>query len=101
MGDNLKQKLTKLIKLADNITNTADEPIPLKQKCVELKSKTNKLSTLLRQAATVSSELYLQRPMRPIIEQTEHVLNKTLLLVLRCHPKNIHKLLTIIPAGIF
>ncbi|GAU13110.1 hypothetical protein TSUD_174100 [Trifolium subterraneum] len=102
MGDNLKQKLTNLIKLADNITNTADAPIPLKQECGELKSKTEELSALLPQVATVSSELYLQRPMRQILEQTEHVLNETLSLVIKCHPKNIKKtVFTIIPIAIF
>ncbi|GAU13108.1 hypothetical protein TSUD_174080 [Trifolium subterraneum] len=101
MGDNLRQKLTKLINLADNITNTVDAPIPFKQECEEFKSKTKELSTLLRQAATVSSELYLQRPMWPIIEQTEHVLNKTLSLVIKCHPNNIQRLFNIIPSSVF
>jgi len=89
MGDNLKQKLAKSIELADQVTNTPDEQISFKQECEELKSKTKKLSALLRQAATTSSELYMQRPMQQILEKTEHVLNKTLSLVLKCRTDTI------------
>ncbi|KEH16681.1 hypothetical protein MtrunA17_Chr7g0231001 [Medicago truncatula] len=96
MGDNLKQKL------ADEVNNTPDEPIPSKQYCGELKSKAKKLSALLRQAAPASSELYMQRPMWPILEQTEHILNETLSLILKFHPNHIKKLIfTIISIDAF
>jgi len=102
MGDNLKQKLAKLIELADEVNNTPDEPIRSKQYCGELKSKAKKLSALLRQAAQASSELYMQRPMWSILEQTEHILNETLSLILKCHPNNFKKwIFTIISVDAF
>jgi hypothetical protein len=91
MADNLNQKLAKSIELADRVTDTAEETIPFKQECGEIKSKTKNLSVLLRKAATTTSELYLQRPMWLIIEQTEQVLNEALSLVLKCRPKTIKK----------
>ncbi|KEH16934.1 hypothetical protein MtrunA17_Chr7g0228791 [Medicago truncatula] len=102
MGDNLKQKLAKSIELADEVNNTPDVPIPFKQYCGELKSKAKKLSDLLRLAAPTSSELYMQRPMWLILEQTEHILNETLSLILKCRPNNIKKrIFTIISIDAF
>ncbi|WJX81324.1 hypothetical protein P8452_64222 [Trifolium repens] len=88
MADNLNQKLAKSIELADRLLTL---PIPFNQECGEIKSKTKNLSALLRKASTVTSKLYLQRLMWLIIEQTEHVLNKALSLVLKCRPKTIKK----------
>ncbi|CAL5191692.1 unnamed protein product [Lathyrus oleraceus] len=91
-SDTLKQKLAETIELADKVTTTLDElNIPFKQECGDLKSKTIKLSSLLRQASAATSELYLQRPMWSIVPQTEHVLYEALLLVMKCHPDNIKK----------
>lgn len=59
MVDNLKQKLTKSVELADKVTNTPDEQISFKQECGEQKSETKKLSALIWHAATMSSELYI------------------------------------------
>ncbi|KAK7406821.1 hypothetical protein VNO78_08454 [Psophocarpus tetragonolobus] len=83
MGDIVKQILAKPIQLADQVTKAADEASSFKQECGELKSKTDKLAALLRQAARASSDLY-ERPTRRIIEEMEHVLDKALALALKC-----------------
>ncbi|KEH16932.1 putative armadillo-like helical protein [Medicago truncatula] len=102
MGDNLKQKLAKSIELADKVTSTPNEQISFKQECGELKYKTKKICALLQQAATTSSELYMQRPMQQILKKTEHVLNKTLSLVLKCRTDTIRKrVFNIIPKATF
>ncbi|CAK8540514.1 unnamed protein product [Lathyrus sativus] len=101
-SNTLKQKLAETIELADKVTNTHEPTIPFKQEFGELKSKTIKLSSLLRQASAAASELYMQRPMWSIVQQTEHVLYKALLLVIKCRPDNIKKrIFTIIPVSAF
>ncbi|PNY02053.1 vacuolar protein, partial [Trifolium pratense] len=101
MGDIVKQILTKPIQLADQVTKAADEASSFKQECNELKSKTEKLAGLLRQAARASSDLY-ERPTKRIIEETEQVLDKSLSLVLKCRANGIMKrVFTIIPAAAF
>ncbi|KAE8697306.1 hypothetical protein F3Y22_tig00110621pilonHSYRG00053 [Hibiscus syriacus] len=101
MADIVKQILAKPIQLADQITKAADEASSFKQECAELKSKTEKLAGLLRQAARASSDLYV-RPTRRIIDDTEQVLDKALSLVLKCRANGIMKrVLTIIPAAAF
>lgn len=85
MGENndlVKQKLAKLIQLADKVAKAAEEAIPLKQECGDIKSKVEKLSDLLRQAAMITYELY-ERPSLRIFKQTEQVLNKALSLLLK------------------
>ncbi|KAF2306235.1 hypothetical protein GH714_015920 [Hevea brasiliensis] len=79
MADLVKQILAKPIQLADQVIKAADEASAFKQECAELKSKTEKLAALLRQAARASSDLY-ERPTRRIIEDTEQVLDKALAL---------------------
>ncbi|XP_010268659.1 PREDICTED: uncharacterized protein LOC104605548 [Nelumbo nucifera] len=101
MADIVKQILTRPIQLADQVTKTADDAQSFKQECAELKSKTEKLATLLRQAARASSDLY-ERPTRRIIDDTEQVLDKALVLVTKCRANGIMKrLFTIIPATAF
>ncbi|KAJ7953129.1 Armadillo repeat only [Quillaja saponaria] len=102
MADIVKQILAKPIQLADQVIKAADEAsVSFKQECVELKSKTEKLAGLLRQAARASSDLY-ERPTRRIIDDTEQVLDKALSLVLKCRANGLMKrVFTIIPAAAF
>lgn len=98
----MKQILAKPIQLADQVIKSADEASSsFKQDCAELKSKTEKLAGLLRQAARASSELY-ERPTRRIIDDTDQVLEKALVLVQKCKAHGIVKrVFTIIPAAAF
>ncbi|GMI76968.1 armadillo repeat only 2 [Hibiscus trionum] len=101
MAEIVKQILAKPIQLADQVTKAADEASSFKQECAELKSKTEKLVALLRQAARASSDLY-ERPTRRIIDDTEQVLDKALSLVLKCRANGLMKrVFTIIPAAAF
>ncbi|GAV71823.1 hypothetical protein CFOL_v3_15312 [Cephalotus follicularis] len=101
MADLVKQILAKPIQLADQVTKAADEASSFKQDCADLKSKTEKLAALLRQAARASSDLY-ERPTRRIIDEAEQVLDKALSLVLKCRANGLMKrLFTIIPAAAF
>ncbi|TKY70343.1 Importin subunit alpha-1 [Spatholobus suberectus] len=101
MGDIVKQILAKPIQLADQVTKAADEATSFKQECGELKSKTEKLAALLRQAARASSDLY-ERPTRRIIEETEQVLDKALSLVLKCRGNGLMKrVFTLNPGAAF
>lgn len=100
MADIVKQILAKPIQLADHITKTADYAASFKQDCAEIKAKTEKLATLLRQAARASNELY-ERPTRRIIDDTEQVLDKILTLILKCRANGLRRVFTIIPAGSF
>ncbi|KAL5986016.1 hypothetical protein ACLOJK_028006 [Asimina triloba] len=101
MADIVKQILAKPIQLADQITKSADDAQTFKQECAELKSKTEKLAALLRQAARASSDLY-ERPTRRIIDDTEQVLDKALALVIKCRANGLVKrVFTIIPAAAF
>ncbi|KAI3920593.1 hypothetical protein MKW92_020534 [Papaver armeniacum] len=83
MADIVKQILAKPIQLADQVSKLAEDPHSFKQECSELKSKTEKLAALLRQAARASSDLY-ERPTRRIIDDTEQVLDKALAVVTKC-----------------
>ncbi|OMO92827.1 Armadillo [Corchorus olitorius] len=101
MAGIVKQILQTPIQLADQVTKSADEAQSFKQDCQELKSKTEKLATLLRQAARASNDLY-ERPTRRIIDDTEQVLEKALVLVIKCRANGLMKrLFTIIPAAAF
>ncbi|CAI0557760.1 unnamed protein product [Linum tenue] len=101
MADIVKEILARPIQLADHVTKAADEAQSFKQDCQELKSKTEKLATLLRQAARASNDLY-ERPTRRIIDDTEQVLDKALTLVIKCRATGIMKrMFTIIPAAAF
>ncbi|KAM5550022.1 hypothetical protein ABKV19_001126 [Rosa sericea] len=97
----VKEILARPIQLADQVTKAADEAQSFRQDCMELKSKTEKLAGLLRQAARASNDLY-ERPTRRIIDETEQVLEKALALVIKCRANGIMKrVFTIIPATAF
>ncbi|KAK9096186.1 hypothetical protein Sjap_021683 [Stephania japonica] len=101
MGDIVKEILVRPIQLADQVTKSAEEAQSSKQDCIEIKSKTEKLAGLLRQAARASSELY-ERPTRRIIKDTEQVLDKALTLVLKCRSSRlINRVFAIAPAAAF
>ncbi|KFK30235.1 hypothetical protein AALP_AA7G235100 [Arabis alpina] len=101
MGDFAKQILTRPIQLADQVVKAGDEATINKQECQEIKSKTEKLAALLRQAARASSDLY-ERPTRRILDDTENVLEKALTMVQRCRDDGyIMRLFNIIPAAAF
>ncbi|KAL1569728.1 hypothetical protein AAHA92_01169 [Salvia divinorum] len=101
MGDLVKQTLATPIQLTDQVTKAADEAATFKQECAELKSKTEKLAALLRQAARASNDLY-ERPTRRIVDETVQVLDKALSLVLKCRGNGLMKrVFTIIPAAAF
>ncbi|XP_006343365.1 uncharacterized protein [Solanum tuberosum] len=101
MADIVKQILAKPIQLADQVTKVADEANSFKQDCADIKSKTEKLAALLRQAARASNDLY-QRPTKRIIEDTEQVLEKALSIVSKCRANGLVKrVFTIIPAAAF
>ncbi|KAL7165533.1 hypothetical protein ACSBR2_041254 [Camellia fascicularis] len=101
MVDIVKQILAKPIQLADQVIKTTDEASSFKSECSELKSKTEKLVTLLRQAARASNDLY-ERPTRRIIDDTDQVLEKASALVHKCRAHGlIKRVFTIIPAAAF
>ncbi|XP_039000957.1 uncharacterized protein LOC120127016 [Hibiscus syriacus] len=101
MADMVKQILARPIQLADQVAKAADEASSFKQECLELKSKTEKLAGLFRQAARASSDLY-ERPTRHILDDTEQVLDKALSLVFKCRANGFMKrVFTIIPAAAF
>ncbi|XP_058767123.1 uncharacterized protein LOC131640749 [Vicia villosa] len=102
MADLVKQLLAKPIQLADQVSKAAEEgSSSFKQECLELKSKTEKLASLLRQAARSSSDLY-ERPTRRIIGDTEQVLEKALTLVLKCKVNGLMKrVFSIVPSAAF
>ncbi|KAG6571032.1 hypothetical protein SDJN03_29947, partial [Cucurbita argyrosperma subsp. sororia] len=60
MAGIVKEILARPIQLADQVTKNADCAQTFKQECIELKTKTEKLATLLRQAARPRQ----QRPLR-------------------------------------
>lgn len=102
MADMVKQLLAKSIQLADQISKAADEvSAPFKEQCLELKSKTEKLAGLLREAASTSSDLS-EGPARRIIGDAEQLLDKALTLVLKCRANGLMKrVFSIVPPAAF
>ncbi|XP_004233556.1 uncharacterized protein [Solanum lycopersicum] len=101
MADIVKQILAKPIQLADQVIQAADEAVLFNHECAELKSKTEKLIVLLRQAARASNELY-QRPMSRIIDDTEQALERAMSIVIKCCTQGLVKrVFTIIPSADF
>ncbi|TKY75481.1 Vacuolar protein 8 [Spatholobus suberectus] len=101
MSSIVKEILASPIQMADQVSKLAEEAQNFRQECLELKSKTEKLAGLLRQAARNSNDLY-ERPTRRIIDDTEQVLDKALVLVTKCRANGlIKRLFTIIPATAF
>lgn len=101
MADIVKQILARPIQLADQVTKSADDVHTFKQECANLKSKSERLAALLRQAARASSDLY-ERPTRRIIDDTEQVLEKALAIVTKCGGKGIiSRLFPMVPINVF
>ncbi|CAH1420367.1 unnamed protein product [Lactuca virosa] len=98
MADIVKQIIARPIQLADQIVKEADFACSFKQDCADIKSRTEKLGVLLRQAARSSNDLY-ERPTRRIIDNTEQILDKTLQLVFKCRANGLQRVFTIIPAA--
>ncbi|KAL5126675.1 hypothetical protein HKD37_14G039243 [Glycine soja] len=61
MSSIVKEILASPIQMADQVSKLAEEAQNFRQECLELKSKTEKLAGLLRQAARNSNDLY-ERP---------------------------------------
>lgn len=101
MSSIVKEILASPIQMADQVSKMAEEAQNFRQECLEVKSKTEKLAGLLRQAARNSNDLY-ERPTRRIIDDTEQVLDKALVLITKCRANGlIKRLFTIIPATAF
>ncbi|XP_009761410.1 uncharacterized protein [Nicotiana sylvestris] len=100
MADIVKQILARPIQLADHITKAAVDVNNFEQDCLDIKTKTEKLAALLRQAARSSNDLY-ERPTRRIIDDTEQVLDKALTLIFKCRANGLRRVFTIIPAAAF
>ncbi|KAK9677562.1 hypothetical protein RND81_11G152000 [Saponaria officinalis] len=101
MGEIVKQILTRPVQLADQVSKAAEEANQFRPECLELQSKTKKLADLIRQAARASNDLY-ERPTRRIIDETEQVLEKALVLVDKCRTRSFFKrVFTIIPNAAF
>ncbi|KAL1362110.1 hypothetical protein HN51_010391 [Arachis hypogaea] len=93
----VKEILASPIQMADTVSKMAEEAQNFRSDCLDIKAKTDKLAALLRQAARNSNDLY-ERPTRRIIEDTEQVLDKALILVDKCRANTfIKRLFTIIP----
>ncbi|OIW11048.1 hypothetical protein TanjilG_22855 [Lupinus angustifolius] len=82
----MKQFMVKTIHLADQVCKAADEATFFKQNCLQLKSNTDKLASLLHTAARATSDLYE----RPILD-THKVLDKALSLVLKSRTNGLFK----------
>ena len=102
MGEtSLKHILTRSIKLADQITKASNEVIHFKSECLELQTKTIKLGELIRQAARASNNLY-EKPTRRIINDTQQVLEKALILINKCKTRSLFKrIFTLVPNSAF
>ncbi|WOL09695.1 hypothetical protein Cni_G18448 [Canna indica] len=99
MADGTKQFLAKPIQLADQVSKMAVDAQTNKHECLELKSRSDKLAGILRQAARI--DLY-ERPARRIMDDTEQVLAKALTLVEKCrHSGLVHRVFSIIPSAAF
>ncbi|XP_004974142.1 uncharacterized protein LOC101786384 [Setaria italica] len=97
--DDLRASLARPIQLAEQLIKWADEAQACRSECQNLKSRIERVTTLLRQAAR--AELY-ERPARRILEDTVRALDKAAALLERCCCGGLlRRVLTIIPAGSF
>ncbi|OEL28956.1 hypothetical protein BAE44_0010025 [Dichanthelium oligosanthes] len=97
--DDLRASLARPIQLAEQLIKWADEAQACRNECQDLKSRIERLSTLLRQAAR--ADLY-ERPARRILGDTDRALDKAAALLDRCCGRGLlRRVLTIIPAGSF
>ncbi|KMZ64126.1 Armadillo repeat only 2 protein [Zostera marina] len=98
--DMVGKNLTRPIQLADQVAKFSEEAEISKQECNELKSKTEALATLLRQAAR-ASDLY-EKPTIRILQEIDQVLDKALSFVSKCRDRGlITRVFTIVPAATF
>jgi hypothetical protein len=101
MSSIVKEILASPIQMTDQVAKMAEDVQNFRTECHDIKFKSEKLAGLLRQAARNSNDLY-ERPTRRIIDDTEQVLDKALVLVTKCRANSlIKRLFTIIPAGAF
>lgn len=101
MAEVIKQTLVSLIQLADEASKLAKEAHSFKQECLEVKIRTDKLASLLRQAAQAAGVLY-ERPTGRIAEEINQTLEKALLLLTRCgRNAMLKRLFTITSAAAF
>ncbi|KAL6858673.1 hypothetical protein ACP4OV_017675 [Aristida adscensionis] len=97
--DDLKASIARPIQLAEQVIKWAEEAQTCRQECQDLKTKVERLSTLLRQAAR--ADLY-ERPARRILEDTGKALDKAAALLDRCRGGGlVSRVFSIIPAGSF
>ncbi|KAI3795525.1 hypothetical protein L1987_38180 [Smallanthus sonchifolius] len=99
MSDIVKQIIARPIQLADQVVKASEYVCSFKQDCAEIKAKTEKLATLLRQVARVSNDLY-ERPTRRIVNETEQTLEKALHLVYKCSRNGLRRVFKIIPNAV-
>ncbi|KAK9051927.1 hypothetical protein SSX86_028555 [Deinandra increscens subsp. villosa] len=99
MSDIVKQIIAKPIQLADQVIKASQYACSFKQDCADIKTKTEKLATLLRQVARVSNDLY-ERPTRRIVNETEQALEKALHLIYKCSRNGLRRVFKIIPSAV-
>lgn len=99
MSDIVKQIIARPIQLADQVIKASQYVCSFKQDCADIKTKTEKLATLLRQVARVNNDLY-ERPTRRIIDETEHALEKALHLLYKCSRNGLRRVFKIIPNAV-
>ncbi|CAO2190385.1 unnamed protein product [Urochloa humidicola] len=102
--DDLRASLARPIQVAELLIKWADEARACRSECQDLRSRIERLSTLLRQAAR--ADLY-ERPARRILADTELALHKAASLLARCCYGRgrgralLHRAFTVIPARSF
>eukprot|EP00249_Psilotum_nudum_P024334 c29159_g1_i1 orf=135-2120(+) len=102
MEKQIEEILTVPIVLTEILRRTLDEAGSYRQECAELKKQADKLATLLRAVARVSSDasgrLY-KRPTRRIMQDLEKSVNKALMLVKKCKKNGCFKRVFTITSG--
>ncbi|WVZ58083.1 hypothetical protein U9M48_008391 [Paspalum notatum var. saurae] len=101
MGEGVKAMLARPIQLADEVAKQCAAARSFRAECAELKSRADKLATLLRQAAR-APDLY-DRPAARIMAGATQALSRASALAARCargHPR-LRSLFTLSPAAGF
>ncbi|CAO2164947.1 unnamed protein product [Urochloa humidicola] len=102
--DDLRASLARPIQVAELLIKWAEEARACRSECQDLRSRIERLSTLLRQAAR--ADLY-ERPARRILTDTDRALHKAASLLARCCYGRgrvralLRRALTVIPARSF
>ncbi|CAL5000178.1 unnamed protein product [Urochloa decumbens] len=101
--DDLRASLARPIQVAELLIKWADEARACRSECQDLRSRIERLSTLLRQAAR--ADLY-ERPARRILADTDRALAKAASLLARCCSGRgkkglLRRALTVIPKASF